>query len=188
MDDTKAQELRDRIEELKSQIRAEEEAHRAQQRLDETVRKTISSPAFLEEQNQMRRVVERITNPKGQLVELERQLAVLEGRAPTPEPPNRLSPAPSFPPTKALPIEKPTPRPTPSKKATKIKAGPLQKRAAWLKKKLDGHGWGANAFEEQGGCDHKTTAKVLLGQKVQRAVLDRIANALGVDTDEIPSA
>lgn len=59
------------------------------------------------------------------------------------------------------------------------KAGPdLQKRAAWLRKRLAERAWNKHDLFRQGGPDHKSVQKILDGRKVREDVLEKVADAL----------
>src|SRR5262249_31302521 len=80
--------------------------------------------------------------------------------------------------------------PAPSKRIVTAKsAHPLSKPADWVPAPISPPGWTPRSFEnEQGGCDHKTSLRMLTGQKVKKSTLERIANAFGIDIDDIPSS
>lgn len=54
----------------------------------------------------------------------------------------------------------------------------LQKRAAWLLKRLAERAWNKHDLFRQGGPDHKSTQKILDGRKVREDVLEKVADAL----------
>jgi hypothetical protein len=66
-------------------------------------------------------------------------------------------------------------------------------RAAWLTERLRERGWDHNTLEKFNGPDHKTTLKVLAGEKTIRKVIGKIVSGLNshrsarrVSVDEIP--